>query len=91
MQNLQNMSKNMLCYAKQYAQYAIKYPKKIVHGSYYPCFAYCNMQNMQNLQYAKYAEYVKEYAAVCKTICKYAFLGRDLSICLVWVEALMRS
>ncbi len=45
-----------------------------------------NMQNMQNnmqknsagfifcifciLKYAEYAEYVKEYATVCKTICK---------------------
>ncbi len=55
------MSNNMLQYAKQYAQYAIKHA--IVQGSYSAYFAYCNMQKMLNmsnnmLQYAKpYARY----------------------------------
>jgi hypothetical protein len=71
MHNMQNMSNNMLQYAKQYVKYAkldVTICQKIVPCSDSAYFAYCNMNNMQNmsdniLQYAKqYAKYGKEYA-----------------------------
>jgi hypothetical protein len=54
-----------------------------VQGSYSSYFAYWDMLNMLNMS-NNMLQYAKQYA-------KYAFSWRDLSICLVWVEALIRS
>ncbi len=54
-----------------------------MQGAYSAYSAYCNMQNMLNMS-NNMLLYAKQYA-------KYAFFGRQLSLCLVWVEALMRS
>ncbi len=43
----------------------------IVQGAYVSYFAYCNMQ--------KYAKYAKQYAPICKIICKIIVQGAYLS------------